>query len=167
MLIELPIQLVDKEERDLVGEDKASTSCGTMTMRIDCVEAVYENNTEGCILETVTGSNFVVMLSYKEMLDLWKKVLDIETGLFFSSYKTPEKPASKSKKTVECNQTSPYPVVTESIAKSATSSVSPLCRGCGGSRFEMAKEAEPIINSTGKPRQVKRCLDCGYAEILD
>jgi hypothetical protein len=145
MLIELPIQLVNRKEIELVGNDSAETMNAVLTIRIDAVQSIHRDIETRSILETKTGSTYLILLPYETLRSIWHKSLDTLRGPFiiqgpppYENTKAPE------------NQ----------LAKGGSESLELVCENCGGVNFDNHGEQ----NSPEGPIIIKKCKDCGVIQ---
>jgi hypothetical protein len=76
MLIEILIKTNTSNEL-LNKEDVAYTE---MTLAIDCIQCIMRGPVdEECFLFTTTGDDYVVKMTYQEMVTLWRKAIDMSS----------------------------------------------------------------------------------------
>lgn len=79
MLIEIPIKVRVELDANSIIDDSGIT-IEKMTISIDYIQNIVKIPVEGeCMLYTVGGDNYVVILSYDEMVTLWRKAIDMSS----------------------------------------------------------------------------------------
>lgn len=144
MLIELPIQLINKKESDIVGSENAETMTGFLTIRIDCIQAIHRDIPTRSILETKTGSTYLILIPYADMADLWSKALGKSAELT-GPFMIHGQPRTAKKKTEEKIFEDPIKII---------------CENCGGINLEDSGEQ----GSPEGPIIIKKCKDCGVVQ---
>jgi hypothetical protein len=145
MLIELPIQLVNRKESEIVGSDSAETMDAVLTIKIDCIQAIHRDIETRSILETNTGSTYLILLPYNVLKLVWQRALDTMKGPFII-----QGPPPYDEKMVKPQKTD---VVKDD-------DVEIVCENCGGLNFDDYGEQ----NSPEGKVIIKKCRDCGVIQ---
>jgi hypothetical protein len=85
MLIEIPVKVrAHPEMGDLFGDlENEETTFEKMTLNVDCLQSVIRIPVQNeCLLYTTDGYSYIVNLSYEEMVNLWRRAIDMSSESF-------------------------------------------------------------------------------------
>jgi len=85
MLIEVSVKVRAHPEMGDIFEnlENEETTFEKMTVTIDCLQSVIRIPVETeCLLYTTDGDSYIVNLSYEEMVNLWRKAIDMSSESF-------------------------------------------------------------------------------------